>query len=138
MRRKPVPERGEASFVYRGPIVPAVRMTRRGKYNDRRAQLYLAVREAIAHFFALNWPYEAPLNTRAAISTRARIYVRSPARADGDNLLKTVWDAANRILWTDDRYILRFEAGKYPAATEDEEGFDLRVTWAPRGAEEVE
>jgi Holliday junction resolvase RusA-like endonuclease len=98
----------ETSLVIRCPVVPYVRMTRRGKHK-LRAQRY------ISNQHSLGWLIKIEMQSRGI-----QIFGREPLqvevvieearpepdhRRDGDNLLKAVLDAANGILWADDRWI---------------------------------
>jgi crossover junction endodeoxyribonuclease RusA len=89
-----------------GPIVPYVRMTRRGKYVRDDAQRYLASQTALRVQMRLAMAragYEMmPLQTPLMVE----IYLGwVDHRCDLDNLAKACLDAGNGILWPDDRWI---------------------------------
>lgn len=89
----------ERTYEILGPIVPYVRMTQRGKYVRRNAQRYLASKASIG------WQLkqQRPLLLDGKVSVRVECRYR--ARGDLDNILKALLDAANGILWTDDKQI---------------------------------
>lgn len=93
-------------FDLRGPIVPYVRMTRRGKYVREDAQRYLAsqtalrvqMRLAMARAGYTMMPLQTPLMVRI-------VFGWCRHNCDLDNLVKAVMDAGNGILWPDDRWV---------------------------------
>ena len=99
-------------FEITGPITPYTRMTQRGKWTPR-AQKYLASQKAIrlelAAQMAVNgWariPAGQPLVLRLTFSAATH-------RNDLSNLTKAIEDAANGVVWDDDRWIDRIEAAR--------------------------
>jgi len=96
-----------ATFCVNGKITPYVRMTHRGKHKAR-AQEYLASQEAIAwklkaQAMRLGWdmvPKDVPLAVGMVFTLTSGLYA-----GDLSNLEKAMEDAANGIVWHDDRYI---------------------------------
>lgn len=93
---------------YDEPIVPAVRMTQRSKYTSRAAQEYLAWKQAIGYTFKEGMrrlghdePFDCPVEVSLVVCTL------EPPAGDIDNLLKAVLDAANKIVWLDDKQVRR-------------------------------
>lgn len=92
-----------------GPIVPYTRMTRRGMHRPD-AQRYLASQQALALHMAAQmsvrgwtmYPRGVPLQLRVAIGWLDHHH-------DLSNVLKAIEDAANGILWDDDRWIDRID-----------------------------
>lgn len=94
------------AFRLNGPIIPYVRMTRRGLHVSARAQAYLVSQDA------LRWQIKGQMghNGWAMLPERTPLAVTIHfgyvnRRADLDNLAKAVLDACNGIVWTDDRWI---------------------------------
>ena len=92
-------------MVLAGPIVPYTRMTQRSKWTDS-AQRYLASQQALAlqmraqmaeHGWTM-YPARLPLRLRVVFGWTVHTH-------DLSNLLKAVEDAANKIVWADDRWI---------------------------------
>ena len=102
-----------------GPIVPYTRMTRRGVWRDD-AQRYLASQTALrvqmqSQMAANGWamiPAKVPLRVHINFGWCSH-------RNDLSNLVKAVEDAANGVVFADDRWI------------------DSLTTWRPYGAENV-
>ena len=96
----------EYTFRLLGRIKPFVRMTQRGKWVDPQAQAYLASKEHLAwqmlqQMQANEWemiPRGIPLGT---------VILIQPARhnSDLDNLAKAMLDAAQGVVFEDDRWV---------------------------------
>lgn len=90
-------------FVITGYFLPYVRMTRRGKWTDPRAQAYLVSQEAVAWQFQEQCkgmlPDRTPLRVTILIKTPA------PNRGDVDNLAKALIDSAQGIVFRNDCWI---------------------------------
>ena len=99
-------------IVYNARIIPAVRMNKRTMFANtkggKRAREYLACKDA------LSWKYKdargpgTPFFFPPKTPIRVMIDIRAPNIFvwDVDNLMKTVTDAANKIIYDDDRYIV--------------------------------
>ena len=71
------------------------RVTSRGAfmpkaYRDKQKEMVRQIREQFTES-----PLEGPL--------RVEIEIRGEGRADGDNIIGALFDAANKVLWVDDR-----------------------------------
>ena len=85
--------------------MPHVRMTQRGKWVDEQAQRYLAYKAVVAQYAAL-----AARGKRIEKPKGATLFVRfycHARKADGSNLLKAVEDSCNKIVWYDDKQVIR-------------------------------
>ena len=88
-----------------GPVVPYTRMTQ-GSLWTERSKRYLASQEALRvqmqNQMALNnwtmYPKEVPLRLRVTFGWCVHTH-------DLSNLIKACEDAANKVLWADDRWI---------------------------------
>lgn len=93
-------------FTYADKIKPYVRMTQKGKWVDPQAREYMASKSQLAYAFRtqmLRHAYEPiPAKTPFAIS----LHYQAPNifQFDLDNVLKAVMDAANTIIFPDDRW----------------------------------
>lgn len=110
----------EMTFVIEGKVKPYVRMTRVGKFCRPEAQEYMDSQAAIARQFRqqMNGNEKLPAQTPLAVEIR----VTMPGglhRSDADNLTKSLLDAANGIVYPDDRWIdaIRFTRIKGEAYT---------------------
>jgi len=104
----------------------AVRMTQRGKWVNKSAQRYLAYKDDVA------WQIKSQFN-REPIDSPVRVIItffmpipkswtkKRKAQAPGtshvytpdiDNLVKGAFDAANGILWEDDKIVSELDARK--------------------------
>lgn len=91
-------------------VVPYYRQTQRSKYRDPAARRYNESQEALGDKILLElrsqglpdplYPKPARLRMNVTVARRQRISV-----IDASNLLKAVEDAANGILWDDDRQV---------------------------------
>lgn len=113
-------------FTLTTRIVPAVRMTHRGKWTSPRAQEYLASQEALRYQLKQQmrdngWkmlPAKTPLAVELSVGTDTL------HKADLDNILKAVQDSANKIVFADDCWIDRVKVWRYKA---DEPRAELTV-----------
>lgn len=104
------------TFTLTGPFVPYVRMTRRGKFADPRAQAYLSCQDA------LRWQ----INVQMSRSGLLRLPERTPLAAsllfhfhhlhtgDLDNHVKAIFDAAQGVVFANDCWIDQFAAIRRP------------------------
>ncbi|MDQ7790318.1 MAG: RusA family crossover junction endodeoxyribonuclease [Clostridia bacterium] len=98
-------EAAEIRLTIPGRPVPAVRMTKRGKHINRRAQSYLAYKDEIG------WTARAnrirPFAPDVILEIMIRVYVAGESPGDWDNYGKSVCDALNGVAYDDDQQIKR-------------------------------
>lgn len=102
------------AFVYEGEIVPYVRMTQRGKFVKPDAQRYLASKDALGWFMRetmVKWGPER-LQDKTPFKLTMNLCRPDVFRFDLDNAVKAVLDAAQGIMFADDRYCVIVEAMK--------------------------
>ena len=94
-------------FYLRGAVKPYVRMTRRGKYIRPQAQEYLTSKRTLgwqmkATMSQHGWEMfpRGPLSVACVFFSRRGLHGR-----DLDNEIKAVLDAANGIVYPDDRWV---------------------------------
>lgn len=107
------------SFIITEKIIPAVRMTRRGKWTSQRAQDYLASKEAIGHQLKQQmrdngWKMMPP---QTSLAVELSIGTDKVNISDLDNLAKAVLDSANKIVYYDDCWIDKINVWRYKADT---------------------
>lgn len=100
-------------FIITGRIKPYVRMTQRGKWFRPEAQEYLASQADVAlqlrcQMVHAGWDM-LPVKTPLAVSIQFQI-PNDYHHMDLDNLIKAVQDAANGIVYADDRWIDSIQA----------------------------
>lgn len=90
------------------PIMGAVRMTQSSKYKSAPAQRYLAWKAELgyllrAQMVALGYtePWLCDVEVTIVVATA------TPPDYDVDNMGKAVLDAANKIVWKDDKQVKR-------------------------------
>jgi len=83
-------------------IKPYVRMTQKSKYVDRAAMTYMASQAHMGHVFK---QFHTERIDKGKPIRLAIEFNFTNHRCDLSNLLKAVEDAANKILWDDDRWI---------------------------------
>lgn len=95
------------TVVYHSPLVPFVRVGR--ERWTRRAKRYMACKDAVAD--AIREQAGVVGDVMRAAGWRVDIDIdRRRADGDLDNLLKLWMDAAQGILWTDDKQVLDVRA----------------------------
>jgi len=95
-------------FIINGKIKPYVRMTQRGKFVKANAMEYLASKADIGYQLKnqmqmQGWsilPSQTPLKLSVVFTVRERLHC-----ADLDNQIKGLVDAAQGIVFKDDRWI---------------------------------
>jgi len=114
--------------VYDIDIVPmgAVRMTRKGKFTNKYAINYLTFKRLVQHQWKkqhagdlLTGPLQVDIIFIMPIPKNGRSQNRKVAageyqttKPDIDNLQKSVFDAANQIIWEDDNQVCKVSAQK--------------------------
>ncbi len=93
-------------FTYESYIVPYVRMTRKGKFVDPRAQRYLASKAEMAYSFKTAMGREEfdMIPARTPFEVSITLMHTAGHKADLDNILKAILDAGNGIIYPDDRW----------------------------------
>lgn len=99
-------------FAITGKIKPYVRMTQNSKWTDEQAQEYLASKAAIGWQLTQQMAAQgARILGREPIEARISFTIAGGMhRADLDNLVKAVLDAAQGIVMEDDRWVDMIEA----------------------------
>ncbi|MED4586645.1 RusA family crossover junction endodeoxyribonuclease [Brevibacillus choshinensis] len=115
----------------------AVRMTRRGKWVNPKAQRYLAYKDEIKSAISLVKGNEDP--TAAACGVKIRFIMPIPKslarkvkpgdvhvkKPDIDNMIKGLFDGANGLIWKDDNQVVDVQAVKVYGETP---GIEFEVT----------
>jgi len=101
-------------FIYHEKIKPYVRMTQRGKFVKKEAQDYLASKAALGYALRVQMQQaEAqPLEQAQTFELTMRYLAPDVYRYDLDNVIKAVLDAAQNIVFPDDRYCIDIVASK--------------------------
>jgi Holliday junction resolvase RusA-like endonuclease len=98
----------EYVFEFTERFKPAVRMTQRSKYEDDRAQEYLATQGVLAARYReqmnlAGWemlPERTPIFVEVEVQMASGLHIQ-----DGDNQYKALTDSAQGIVFKDDRWI---------------------------------
>lgn len=92
-------------FTLTGHITPYVRMTQGGKFSDPAAQRYLASQEALRvqmkAQMAAAGAEMLPAKTKLGVDG----WVGTDRKGDLDNIIKAILDAAQGIVFPDDRWV---------------------------------
>ncbi len=109
-------------LIFPGRPVPAARMTKRGKYVSRRAQVYLAYKTEIGYRAraVIKEPIEGPV----AVEIDVYICQRS---GDWDNYAKSICDGLNGIAYIDDRQIKDGHVLVYEVPTAADQRAEVRI-----------
>jgi len=109
-----------------GKIKPYVRMTQRGKWVKPDAQEYLASKAAIQYKLKNQMAIQrlAPFPPQTPLKISLSFRLPTPHRCDLDNLIKAVLDAAQGVVFKDDRWVDDIVATR---CTADEYACVLRV-----------
>lgn len=108
-------------FVVPGRPVPAVRMTRHGKWVSDRAKGYLAYKTQVgwaakaAHFGLIHGPVRVEIH----------IYLKGQRAGDVDNYAKSILDGCNGVIWLDDAQVVELHVFRHAGRPERAE---VRVT----------
>lgn len=97
-------------FTYAEKIKPYVRMTQKGKWMDPQAREYMASKNQLAYALRtqmLRYGYE-PILPKTPFAVSLHYQAPNIFQFDLDNVLKAVMDAANGIVFTDDRWCVDF------------------------------
>jgi crossover junction endodeoxyribonuclease RusA len=101
-------------FTIPGRPVPAVRMTRRGKWVDPRAQKYLDYKDSVG------WVAKAYVKEMLVGNVKLNIdaYIDKGRPGDLDNIIKTIGDGLNGVAYEDDRQVVEIHARRHKGAPE--------------------
>lgn len=91
-------------FTYEAKIKPYVRMTQKGKWSDPQAREYMRSKAALAHAIKAQMLERKPIPEKTPFTTLIIYQAPNAFQFDSDNLLKAVLDAAQGILFPDDRW----------------------------------
>jgi len=97
------------SFLVETRIVPHPRMTQRGKWVKKQAQRYLSWKSGFATEIKRKMEEEGIKMFSCPVWLSLKIKRKGKRRADLKNLLASVEDALNRVLWQDDSLILLYK-----------------------------
>lgn len=118
---------GDERDVYRlvipGRPVPAVRMTRRGKFVSRAAKRYLDYKNHVARI-----AMQARLKpVEGHVEVEGIVYIHGGREGDVDNYCKSLLDGLNGIAWFDDRQVRRATIEKRKVDTAAEERAEIVI-----------
>ncbi|MDQ7094192.1 RusA family crossover junction endodeoxyribonuclease [Desulfosporosinus sp. PR] len=108
-------------IIIPGRPVPAVRMTGRGKYVKPEAINYLNYKHQIG-WLALN-KSKKPIIKPIVVKVKVYLHGKStPMGRDGDvdNYLKSALDGCNKVVWVDDRQVMKATVEKVPCRAKEE------------------
>lgn len=93
---------------------PRLNTTNRGRYLPKNCQNYLDTLRLLLRAAFPAKPFETPL----AVSLHFYRPIKATAQKFGDidNLVKAVLDAANGVIWADDKLIIALHAFKHKGA----------------------
>lgn len=91
-------------------------MTQRSKFT-KRAQRYLSYKQSVA-IIARHQYKDEPIKDKLAVNLK--VYLSGGNQGDIDNYFKSVTDACNKIIYKDDRQIVRAEMEKVQCSKNDE------------------
>ena len=92
-------------FHLTGYIVPYVRMTRRGKFVDERAQRYLASQAVLRLQFRESLGGRPMLPKGEPVCVTVYLWAEKLHTCDADNQLKAILDAMRGVVYSDDRWV---------------------------------
>lgn len=98
----------KVEFILKDKIIPYVRMTRRGKWVDKRAQEYLSNKAWLVHQIKEQGCQMLAEKTPLAVSIV--IETPTPYKGDLDNLVKAILDASQHIVFRNDCWIREIHA----------------------------
>ena len=103
----------QVSFVLKDKIIPYVRMTRNGKWVDKRAQEYLNNKAWLVH--QIKEQGCEMLAEKTPLAVTIQIETPTPYKGDLDNLVKAILDAAQHIVFRNDCWIAEIYATREKA-----------------------
>ncbi len=116
-------------FEIKGKIVPYTRMTQRSKWVDPRAQKYLASKGHIQLQLKNQMAHRRldPFLDRTPLAVTLIFYRPAMHKCDLDNLVKAVLDAAQDVLFKDDRWVDSIIARRYDETDEHSATLDISM-----------
>lgn len=110
-------------FIVPGRPVPAVRMTRKGKFVKKRAQQYLDYKGKVG------WAAKAagirPIKGNVCIYIT--VYLSGGIHGDWDNYGKAICDGLNGIAFEDDRQVIEGRVRKVLGVKKNEERAEIEI-----------
>lgn len=97
-------------FVVPGRAVPYKRMTQKSKFVNTDAQRYLAYKQYVkVHAkIAMNQAGATMITKGRPIEFGCKVYLKGGLDADLSNYIKGIEDALNKLVYEDDRWIVRY------------------------------
>jgi crossover junction endodeoxyribonuclease RusA len=98
-------------------------------HNGRRAYIYTPP-ETVAYEQAVGWVAKAACREplRGPVEVRIATYIHGRRHApDLDNVIKSILDGLNGIVFTDDRQVARIVAEAHQVETQDEERAEVEI-----------
>ena len=126
----------QVAFTVHGPPVPKARarVVSSGEGADRKTRSFTPGKttayEALVSMKALEarskaskWPWQ---ETKTRFGIAISVF-RSADRGDLDNFEKSIWDACNKVIWPDDRQVIRRGEGGIWRCPKGQERVEVRV-----------
>lgn len=113
-----------------GRPVPAVRTTQRLKYIDPRYLKYAEYKTMTGYLVkkAMREIGFKFINIKKAVSVKADVYLATKHRIDVDNILKSLFDSCNKILWHDDSQVIEAYIKKHYVLNKEDECSCMEIT----------
>ena len=101
-------------FTYTDKIKPYVRMTQKGKWNDPQAREYMASKAALAQSLKGEMLLSGYRSIPAKVPFKVSLFYQAPNvyQFDLANVLKAVMDAAQGVVFPDDRWCIQAQTTK--------------------------
>ena len=114
-------------FMLTGHITPYVRMTQGGKFSDQQAWRYLASQEALRVQMRAQMASEGAVMLPAKTRLEVEAVIRTDRKGDLDNIVKAILDAAQGVVFLDDRWVDRISAEREIVAAEEAHGARVEI-----------
>jgi Holliday junction resolvase RusA-like endonuclease len=93
----------KVEFILKDKIIPYVRMTRNGKWVDKRAQEYLSNKDWLIR--QMKDQEVGTLAEKTPLAVSILIETPTPYKGDLDNIVKAILDAAQHVVFRNDCWI---------------------------------